>query len=246
MCVGGGVVHQNTFWGSIIAKHQVPILFHNEYVISYAVELRTWNRIYLHWQQESAQAHTVSVHARKSVRIIIIIISSRSNLRSSTTYSQRLTARLVHTPSRRPLAPHAPQAASPASKRQRLFRGSNGSGIGDGDGCSHTSYGRPHEDGGGSTFAINNYEDSDFDDDDDDDPAGDATASPAGVAGGGGGGGGGLARKNKKKPWKLHGRSGGGRGRGRSMHDANLYRHYRPDFRELAREYPGEREVHVT
>ncbi|CAM9946766.1 unnamed protein product [Pylaiella littoralis] len=135
--------------------------------------------------------------------------------------------------------------ASPASKRQRLFSGSNGSGIGDGDGCSHTSYGRPHEDGGGSTFAINNYEDSDFDDDDDDDPAGDATASPAGVAGGGGGGGGGLARKNKKKPWKLHGRSGGGRGRGRSMHDANLYRHYRPDFRELAREYPETFGPHV-
>lgn len=36
-----------------------------------------------------------------------------------------------------------------------------------------------------------------------------------------------------KKPWKIHRHTAG------SMHDANLYRHYRPDFRELAKEYPG-------
>lgn len=36
-----------------------------------------------------------------------------------------------------------------------------------------------------------------------------------------------------KKPWKVHRHTAG------SMHSTNLYRHYRPDFRELAKEYPG-------
>ncbi|CAM9655593.1 unnamed protein product [Laminaria digitata] len=75
----------------------------------------------------------------------------------------------------------------------------------------------------------------------------DNTAEGGGSGGGGGdrGGGsgsGGGGRKNKKgrnKPWKMHGRRlGGDGGGGGAMHDANVYRHYRPDFRELAREYP--------
>lgn len=53
------------------------------------------------------------------------------------------------------------------------------------------------------------------------------TPTPAAVSGRGG-------RKRGSKPWKAHDRPAG------SMHDGNLYRHYRPDFRELAREYPGE------
>ena len=44
-----------------------------------------------------------------------------------------------------------------------------------------------------------------------------------------------VKTKKKSKPWKVHARPGGG-----SMHDANIYRHYRPDFRELASAYPGE------
>lgn len=40
------------------------------------------------------------------------------------------------------------------------------------------------------------------------------------------------AKAARKKPWKIH------RPRG-NMHDANIYRYYRPDFRELARTYPG-------
>ena len=114
--------------------------------------------------------------------------------------------------------------ASPASKKQRLG----------GDDYTHTSYGSRHdEDGHVSTFAIN-YDDADFEDDP---RAVDDTASPSGIGGSSGGGassGGAVIRKSKNKPWKVHRRVGGG-----SMHDANLYRHYRPDFRELAREYPG-------
>lgn len=44
-----------------------------------------------------------------------------------------------------------------------------------------------------------------------------------------------AALRARKKPWKIH------RPRG-NMHDANLYRYYRPDFRELAKEYPGQDE----
>eukprot|EP00752_Nemacystus_decipiens_P014801 g13176.t2 len=118
----------------------------------------------------------------------------------------------------------------PATKKQRLG----------GDDHTHTSYGsRRDEDGHESTFAIN-YDDDDFDDDPD---AVDDAASPSGGgsgAGGGATGGGAVIRKGKNKPWKVHRRVGGG-----SMHDANLYRRYRPDFRELAREYPDTFGPHV-
>ncbi|CAM9398477.1 unnamed protein product [Ectocarpus fasciculatus] len=117
---------------------------------------------------------------------------------------------------------------SPLSKKQRLS-----SGIGDDALEGFTSYG--NGDGGGSTFAIN-------DDDDALDEGGvaDHDAASTGGVGSGGGGGGTAVRKNKKKPWKVHASAGGGK-----MHDANLYRHYRPDFRELAREYPDTFGPHV-
>lgn len=63
------------------------------------------------------------------------------------------------------------------------------------------------------------------DDGEDDDHLSGAPVSDASDLGG---------RKGRNKPWKAHGCKAGG-----SMHAANLYRHYRPDFRELAREYPG-------
>lgn len=114
------------------------------------------------------------------------------------------------------------RTASPASKRQRLG----------GDDYTHASYGSRHdEDCHVSTFAINYDDDGDFEDDRD---ADDEAASPDGTGGGGASSGGAVVRKSRNKPWKLHRRVAGG-----SMHDANLYRHYRPDFRELAREYPG-------
>ena len=119
---------------------------------------------------------------------------------------------------------------SPVSKKQRFG----------GDDYTHTSYGSRHdqEDGHGSTFAINYDDDSDSDDDRD---AADEPASPGEIGGAGGGdgarSGAGGVRKSKNKPWKVHRRVGGG-----SMHNANLYRHYRPDFRELAREYPGQKQ----
>lgn len=46
-----------------------------------------------------------------------------------------------------------------------------------------------------------------------------------------------VTAKKRSKPWKLYAKPGGA---GKGMHDANLYRRYRPDFRELATEYPGE------
>eukprot|EP00903_Cladosiphon_okamuranus_P020233 g18570.t1 len=123
--------------------------------------------------------------------------------------------------------------ASPVIKKQRLC----------GDDYTHTSYGSRHEeDGHVSTFAIN----YDYDDSEDDRDVADETASPGGIGRGGDGSGGGTSSggdvigKSKNKPWKLHRRAGG-----RSMHDANLYRHYRPDFRELAREYPDTFGPHV-
>ncbi|CAN0230877.1 unnamed protein product, partial [Ectocarpus sp. 6 AP-2014] len=120
---------------------------------------------------------------------------------------------------------------SPLSKKRRLS-----SGIGDDAFEGLTSYG--NGDGGGSTFAIND------DDDDALDEGGAAAAadaaSPDGVGSGGGDGRGTAVCKNKKKPWKVHASAGGGK-----MHDANLYRHYRPDFRELAREYPDTFGPHV-
>ncbi|CAM9122059.1 unnamed protein product [Ectocarpus sp. 12 AP-2014] len=120
---------------------------------------------------------------------------------------------------------------SPLSKKPRLS-----SGTGDDAFEGLTSYGNGN--GGGSTFAIN-------DDDDDDalDEGGAAAAdaaSPDGVGSVGGDGGGAAVCKNKKKPWKVHTSAGGGK-----MHDANLYRHYRPDFRELAREFPETFGPHV-
>ncbi len=101
------------------------------------------------------------------------------------------------------------------------------------DDFAHARYGNGHHgDGGGSTFAIN-YDDADSDDGVGADDA--EAESPGGIGGGGGAGGGDKVRKKKSKPWKVYRRAGGG-----SMHEANLYRRYRPDFRELAREYPGE------
>ncbi|CAM9387291.1 unnamed protein product, partial [Scytosiphon promiscuus] len=142
--------------------------------------------------------------------------------------------------------------ASPVGKKQRLVDSSGNSSIpGDDTGFRHhTSYGTGHheDDGGGSTFAIN-YEDGDFEDDDNDgngdgdigdaEVGFDGAVRPDGVGESGAGDAVG-GRKSRNRPWKVHGRRAGG-----SMHDANLYRHYRPDFRELAREYPETFGPHV-
>lgn len=113
------------------------------------------------------------------------------------------------------------RTAPPVSKKQRLG----------GNDYMHTSFGgRQDEAGHANTFATS-YDNGDLEDDGD---AADETSSPGGGSGDGARGEGAVTRKSKNKPWKIHRREGGG-----SMHDANLYRHYRPDFRELAREYPG-------
>ncbi|CAM9798620.1 unnamed protein product [Ectocarpus sp. 13 AM-2016] len=119
---------------------------------------------------------------------------------------------------------------SPLSKKPRLS-----SGTGDDAFEGLTRYGNGN--GGGSTFAINDDDDDALDEGG---AAADDAASPEGVDSGGGDGGGTAVCKNKKKPWKVHASASGGK-----MHDANLYRHYRPDFRELAREYPDTFGPHV-
>ncbi|CAN0142790.1 unnamed protein product, partial [Hapterophycus canaliculatus] len=139
---------------------------------------------------------------------------------------------------------------SPVGKKQRLVGNSS---IGGDTGFSHhASYGSRYHQDGGSTFAIN-YEDGDFGDgdgDDEDDGVGgfggdgaavgyDPAARPDG-AGENGPGGEVPRKKNRNRPWKVHGHGAPG-----SMHNANLYRHYRPDFRELAKEYPDTFGPHV-
>lgn len=87
----------------------------------------------------------------------------------------------------------------------------------DGDEHSFDVYG----DGDAGDVDVHDGEDGDVD-------GGNAATAAAAAAVGPGGG----ARK-RKKPWRVHGRPDG------SMHNTNVYKRYRPDFRELLREYPG-------
>lgn len=135
--------------------------------------------------------------------------------------------------------PGAPRTASPASKRVRRFNNGND------DVYGSERYGDDDEDIGGSniddgiehngeSFGVDYMDDAP--DASDDDNTADGGGGEGGGGGGGTGGGGRKSKKNRNRPWKVHGRRPGGGG---AMHDANVYRHYRPDFRELAREYPG-------
>lgn len=112
-----------------------------------------------------------------------------------------------------PLPCPTSKEASPLTKKVRLNGGVYGDCLSyDDDGHSFDVDG--HGDAG--DVDIHGGEDGDADD-----------GNAAAAVGSGGG-----VRK-RKKPWRVHGPPDG------SMHNANLYKHYRPDFRELAMEYPG-------